>query len=259
MSSADTALIRDVSEADFDRLVIARSRQLPVVVDFWAEWCAPCRALGPALERAVESRGGRVELAKIDTDENQALAVRYGVQGIPAVKAFRDGEVAAEFTGAVPPAEIERFLDGLLPSQAEQLAERAAAEGDVEGLREALRRDPRHADTAVALAKLLLRNEGGAQEALEALEPVAATDFVAAGLAARARLELDGGEPREAFAAWDEGDYERALGLLWEEVAPAGPEVREELRQVMVAIFTELGPQSDLARDHRRRLAAALN
>ena len=259
MSSADTALIRDVSEADFDRLVIERSREVPVVVDFWAEWCAPCRALGPALERAVEARGGRVELAKVDTDANQALAVRYGVQGIPAVKAFRDGEVAAEFTGAVPPAEVERFLDGLAPSEAERLAERAAAEGDEEGLRDALRRDPRRSDAAGALAKLLLRREGGAQEALEVLEPVTPADYIATGLAARARLELSGRAPREAFEAWDEGDVERALGLLQEEVTSADPDVREELRQVMVAIFTELGPQSELAGEHRRRLAAALN
>jgi len=188
MSSADTALIRDVSEGEFDRLVIERSREVPVVVDLWAEWCAPCRALGPALERAVEDRAGGVELAKVDVDSNQALAACYSVQGIPAVKAFRDGEVAAEFTGALPPAEVERFLDELIPS-----------------------------------------------EALELAEPLADTDFIAAGLAARARLELAGQAPREAFEAWDDGDHERALELLQEEVATADADRREELRRVMVA------------------------
>ena len=167
--------------------------------------------------------------------------------------------MAAEFTGAVPAPEIERFLDGLAPSEADQLAERAAAEGDEQGLREALARDPGEATTAVALARLLLRRGDAAQEALEILEPVAATDFIAAGLAARARLELSDRAPRAAFDAWDAGEHARALELLQEEVAAADSELREELRQVMVAIFTELGPQSSLASEHRRRLAAALN
>jgi len=258
MSPADTALIRDVSEEEFDRLVVERSREVPVLVDFWAEWCAPCRALGPALERAVEAREGRVELAKVDVDSSQGLAARYGIQGIPAVKAFRDGEVADEFTGALPPAEVERFLDKLIPSEAEELAERAAAEGDEEGLRAALQRDPRQTGAAVALARLLLRR-GEAQEALEVVEPLADTGFVAAGLAARARLELSGQAPREAFDAWAAGDHERALELLQGEVATADGDRREELRKVMVGAFTELGPDSPLAREHRRKLAAVLN
>jgi putative thioredoxin len=259
MSSVDTALIRDVGEADFERLVIERSRQVPVVVDFWAEWCAPCRALGPTLERAVQERKGAVELAKVDVDSNGGLAARYGVQGIPAVKAFRDGEVAGEFTGALPAPDVERFLDGLAPSEADQLAERAAAEGDEQGLRDALARDPRQAGAAVSLARLLLRRGDAAQEALEVLEPVVGTDFIAAGLAARARLELSDRAPHAAFEAWDGGDHERTLALLQEEVPAADSDLREELRKVMVAIFTELGPQSSLASEHRRRLAAALN
>ncbi len=94
----------DVTEASFGQEVIERSRQLPVVVDFWAEWCGPCRQLSPALEAAESKRDGEVVLAKVDTDANQALAQRYGIQGIPAVKAFRDGEIVDEFVGAVPPA-----------------------------------------------------------------------------------------------------------------------------------------------------------
>jgi len=114
-------MIADVSEVDFEARVIARSRELPVVVDFWAEWCGPCRTLGPALESAVSDRGGAVELAKVDVDSNQQLAARYGIRGIPAVKAFRDGEVVEEFVGARPRAGVEQFLDLLVPSEAEQL------------------------------------------------------------------------------------------------------------------------------------------
>ncbi len=145
-------MIHDVGEADFAAKVVDRSSEVPVVVDFWAEWCGPCRQLGPALEAAVEKRAGRVELAKVDVDANQSLAGSFGVQGIPAVKAFRDGEVVAEFTGAIPPAQIERFLDALVPSPADELA----ATGDEASLREALALDPRHGEAAAKLGRLLL-------------------------------------------------------------------------------------------------------
>src|ERR1700683_4497305 len=106
----------DVTEATFATDVIERSKQVPVVVDFWAEWCAPCRQLGPVLERAVAQRGGKIALVKVDTATNQHLASAFAIQGIPAVKAFKDGSVASEFVGVQPPDAIERFLDALLPS-----------------------------------------------------------------------------------------------------------------------------------------------
>ena len=254
-------MVYDVTERDFMERVVERSREIPVVVDFWAEWCGPCRMLGPALEAAIEKRQGEVELAKLDTDANQSLAASFGIRGIPAVKAFKDGKVVAEFTGAIPPAQIEQFLDGIVPSPADKLA----AADDEDSLRKALELDPRNGQAARKLARLLL-DRGDTDEALELLDRFPG-DFEAEGLAARARLLAEIGEDRtdgagtlsRAFAAWDEGKLEDALESLQEVVGETDdPERRDLLRRVMVAIFTELGADHPLAREHRRRLAAAL-
>jgi putative thioredoxin len=132
-------MIRDVDEAAFQADVIDRSHEVPVVVDFWAEWCGPCRQLGPALEAEAKARGDDVDLAKVDVDSNQAISQSFGIQGIPAVKAFKDGKVVAEFTGAIPPAQVAEFFNGLVPSEAERLA----GSGDEADLRRALELDPR--------------------------------------------------------------------------------------------------------------------
>ena len=154
----------DVTEATFEQEVVERSRQVPVVVDFWAEWCGPCKQLTPALEKAEAERQGSVVLAKVDVDANQRLAAAFQVQGIPAVKAFRDGKVVDEFVGALPPAKVEAFFDGLAPSRADELL----AAGDELSLREASELEPRRADIAVALAKARLER-GAGDEALEAV------------------------------------------------------------------------------------------
>src|SRR5215213_791450 len=169
----------EVTDADFQQRVLDRSAQLPVLVDFWADWCRPCHMLAPVIEQAVDAHPGKIELAKLDTEANRATAARYGIRGLPTVKAFRNGDVVDEFTGAQPPLVVERFVAGLVPTEADELA----ATGDEESLRRALEVDPGHASARRELARVLLsRGEPG--EALALLDGVAG-DFVAEGLAAR--------------------------------------------------------------------------
>jgi putative thioredoxin len=252
-------MISDVSEQDFQQKVVERSKQVPVVVDFWAEWCGPCRTLGPALEKAVSARKGEIELAKLDTDRNPRIAQEFQIASIPAVKAFKDGKVVAEFIGAIPPARIEEFLNQVVPSEADRLAESV----DEESLRKALELDPRQTRAAIGLGRLLL-DRGDFDEARDVLSPFP-HDFIADGLAARAELSAAengaGSDPLQtAFSAWDDGDPEQALEQLQGVLASEQDiERKDRLRRVMVAIFTELGADHPLAREHRRRLAAALN
>ncbi len=246
----------DVTESTFQSAVIDRSHHVPVVVDFWAEWCGPCRQLGPVIERAIAARGGKIELAKVDVDANPGLAQTFGIQGIPAVKAFRDGKLAAEFVGAQPPAAVEQFLDSLLPSEADALVQ----QGDEQSLRQAVELEPTRADAAVPLAKIL-HARGDDDEALELLARVPGS-FAADGLAARIALERADGalgavNLSEAFAALDSGDQQRGLDLLLDAL-PSADGARDDIRRVVVGVLDELGVEHPLARETRRRLASAL-
>jgi putative thioredoxin len=204
------------------------------------------------LEKEATARDGDVDLAKVDTDANQRLSAAFRIQGIPAVKAFKDGKVVDEFVGAQPPAAVQRFFDGLVPSEAEGLVDA----GDEASLRRALELEPANGDAALKLARIL-RERGDDDEALAVLDNVAG-HFGAEGLAARIRLErAEGIDVDEAFAAYDAGNAEAALdGLI--AAIPDADGHKDDFRRAVVGILDELGAGSELARDARRRLATAL-
>jgi putative thioredoxin len=279
-----SAAVRDVNEAAFEADVIARSREVPVVVDFWAAWCQPCRVLGPIIEREVAALGGRVELVKVDTDANPKLAARYEIRGIPAVKAFSGGEVVKEFVGVQSADFLRRWLAELAPSPGKQALAAGAAlavKGDRAGAEKAFRAlqgDPEVGEHAkVALAEVLL-DTGRADEAEAALAAVdprspQADDADAARRRiafARDAAAFGGKDAAAAALARDPNDLEarfalasaHAAALEWEaalgeflELVKRNRKFRDDgARKAMLAIFDHVGQQHPLVSEFRRQL-----
>ena len=281
----------DVGSTDFQEKVLAASHQAPVLVDFWAEWCAPCRILKPILEKLAAEYGGRFILAKLNSDQNQELAARYGVRGIPNVKAFVDGQMVDEFTGALPEAQIRAFIDDLLPSPAEPLrlaAREARARGDADVacslLTDALQLDPANETVLLDLAEIHIdaHRIDAAKTILDALEHRAKETARLGALQARLKLVAAGaGADPAALAARiaaHAGDLDARLQLahvlaLAHDYRPALEQLLEIVRRdrqwqdqaarkTMLDLFTLLGGNAqydDLVREFRIQLARTLN
>jgi putative thioredoxin len=241
----------DISEDQFQTAVLDRSKDVPVVVDFWAPWCGPCRQLTPALERAAAAREGKVELVKVNTDENQSISRAFQIQGIPAVKAFKDGREVSGFVGAVPPAKVESFFDALVPSEAEQLV----AAGDEASLRKALELEPARRDATVQLAQILF-DRGERDEALALVGGIEG-DFTAEGLAARIRLEQEDEAYAKAFELLDGGKREEALDALIAAI-PTADGLKDDIRRAVVGILSTYEQGDATARSYRMKLSSAL-
>jgi putative thioredoxin len=230
----------DVTDATFERDVLDRSAQVPVVVDLWAEWCGPCRTLGPVLERAVAATDGTIELAKVDVDSNPRVSATFQVQSIPAVFALRDRQVVDSFVGALPDKAVEEFIARLAPQESE--ADQLVALGDEESLERALELEPGHAGATVALAELLV-GRGENERALELLSRVPETAEVRR-VAALARV----GDTAAA-----DGDIEARLDALLDKVrGDAGA------RQEFVDLLEVLGSDDPRTPTYRKALTARL-
>jgi putative thioredoxin len=229
----------DVTDATFEELVVKRSHEVPVVVDLWAEWCGPCRTLGPILEKVIGETEGRVELAKVDVDANPAVASAFRVQSIPAVFALAGGKVVDSFIGALPEHQVKVFVEGLAPAKSE--ADLLVEKGDEASLRRALELDPAHPRAVVALAELLV-GAGSPDEALQLLArlPETAETRRVAALA------------RVATAPPDD-DRTAELDALLERVKDD-----DEARQRFVDLLELLGPEDPRTAQYRKALTARL-
>jgi len=285
--SAEDAWVIEVSEADFEREVIERSKTVPIVVDFWAPWCGPCRALGPLLEQLARERQGQFVLAKVNTDECQQLAAAFGIESIPAVKAVRNGQIVLEFEGLLPEPALREFIDRIFPSESERQAQQAhdlevSNPAEAEALYRRVLEAERPPDAArVGLARVLVAR-GQIEEAAELLHRVPPGSAESAeverlgavlglkelarefGTAAALRQRLSA-EPENAEVRYElgcvlaaAGQYPEALELLLSAAERDKKLANARVREAMVKVFQVIGLRSEMAEAYRDKLRAVL-
>jgi putative thioredoxin len=284
---ADSAWVVNVTEETFEKDILERSRSVPVVIDFWAPWCGPCRALGPILEKLAEEYQGQFILAKVNTDEAQQLAAAFQIQGIPAVFALRNGQLVSKFTGALPEAQVRAFIQEILPNEAEKLSKEARAQETSDpkaaeaAYQTALSKDARDPGALLGLARLALArgDDAAANDFLSRADFV--DEFETEAQRLRGTLELR--EQAKAFGSEESARAKLAAEpksgrLLYElgcvlagaerfrealesllAAAEADPKLAAtHVRETMVKIFQTVGVRSELADEFRPKLSRLL-